>query len=134
MTNNKKILIEEWIKRADDDERNAVATLKYKEGTPAQVCFLAQQIAEKYFKTLLLFYTDDYPKTHDLNQLATLLKPFNKSIFDFFEKEINLLSSYYIGTRYPADIPIESFTWDEAQNAFESAKKIKDFVIKQISL
>lgn len=132
MTSNKN-LIQEWIKRAQDDELNATSILKHKDGTPAHVCFLTQQIVEKYLKTLLLFYSNDYPKTHDLNQLATLLKPFDDSVLNNFSEEINLLSPYYISARYPADIPIESFTWEMAEEAYKSAAKIKEFVTKKVS-
>lgn len=134
MKNNKEFLVEEWIKRAEDDERNILAILKDRGGTPAHVCFVCQQMSEKYLKALLLFYTSDYPKTHDLNQLATLLKEFKISIVDELGKAIDLLSLYYISTRYPSDIPIESFTWEMAEESYKAATAIKEFVNKCISL
>ncbi len=131
---NKTQLIHEWVVRADDDELNIKSILKHRDGTPANVCFLSQQIAEKYLKALLLFYTGDYPKTHDLNQLTTLLGHEVSSIAQDFEEEIIILNPYYVGTRYPADIPIESFTWEMAEKAYEAAKRIKEFALEKMRL
>ncbi len=48
------------------------------------------------------------------------------------KEEILILDPYYVSTRYPADIPIESFTWQEAEKAYEAAKKIKSFVLENL--
>jgi|SRR3989304_8736638 len=136
MKNNKQgsqYLVSEWIARADDDLLNAQSIFKHKDGTPVAVCFLSQQAAEKYLKALLLFYSGDYLKTHDLNQLATLIKAYNESILNELSEELILLSPYYIATRYPADIPLESFTWEMAEEAISAVLKIKDFMIKWIA-
>lgn len=129
---NKTLLVNEWIARANDDELNATSVLKHRDGTPANVCFLSQQMAEKYLKALLLFYTGDYPKTHDLNQLASLLENHVSSILQDLKKEIALLNPYYVMTRYPADISIESFTWEMAEQAFKDTKRIKEFVLSRV--
>lgn len=130
---DKTSLIQEWLKRANDDELNARSVLKHRDGTPANVCFLAQQMSEKYLKALLLSYTGNYPKTHDLNQLATLLERHVASILQELKEEFILLDPYYVGTRYPADISIESFTWIMAEEAFQATLKIKEFVLSKIS-
>src|SRR3989344_2764104 len=129
---NKTQLINEWIARANDDELNARSVLKHRDGTPANVCFLSQQMAEKYLKALLLSYTGDYPRTHDLNQLASLLEDYVSSIFYEMKSEIGFLNPYYVTTRYPADVSIESFTWEMAEQAFKATEKIKEFVLLKI--
>lgn len=53
---NKNLAIK-WVIRAQDDEINASGILKERNGTPMHVCFVSQQIGEKYLKALLLFYT-----------------------------------------------------------------------------
>jgi len=124
----KDTLVREWLHRAQDDELNARAILKDRDGTPSLVCFLSEQIAEKGFKALLLFHTMDYPKTHDLNQLGSLIHPHCPSVMNDLKEEILLLGRYYVGTRYPANIPLESFSWDMAEEAFKAAIQIKEFV------
>ncbi len=129
----KKELVMEWILRAQDDELNISAILKDRDGTPAHICFTCQQMAEKYLKALLLFYSGDSPKIHVLGALIGLIKPYNGFIMEQLKEWVILLDPYYIETRYPADIPIESFTWEMAENAHEAAVKIKEFVVREIS-
>ncbi|MEW6007370.1 MAG: HEPN domain-containing protein [bacterium] len=42
-----------------------------------------------------------------------------------------ILNRYYIETRYPGDYP--EFSWQEGEQAYESARKIKEFVLQLIS-
>ncbi|KKQ21621.1 MAG: hypothetical protein A3G45_02775 [Candidatus Staskawiczbacteria bacterium RIFCSPLOWO2_12_FULL_37_15] len=132
MQEAKKTLIFEWVKKAEDDELNVLSTLKHKDGTPSLVCYLSHQISEKYFKALLLFYTNDCPKIHNLAKLSSLISPYIPDISGKLKSEITSLDPYYIKTRYPADIPFELFTWKMAEKAYESAKKVKDFVLEKI--
>jgi len=93
-------LWQEWVKKADEDELNIKSILKHRDGTSNWVGFLAQQMAEKYMKGLLVFHEQKYPKIHFLNRIATLLEPFSPQIFDFAE-DYNKLSQLYIIDRYP---------------------------------
>ena len=95
---------------------------------------MSQQISEKNLKALLLFYSGDYPKTHDLNQLVTLIEQYANSIVDDLQEDIILLEPYYVGTRYPGDVSIESFTWEMAEQAYEAVGKIKEFVLYRIKV
>ena len=123
---------QEWMRKAEDDELNAKVILKSREGTPNIVGVLSQQMAEKYLKGLLIFYKQDYPKIHDLVRIANLLDPFTPGIFDLIEKlKLNELSELYIIDRYPSDIP--ELNWEQAEDAFETAQKIRDFVINIIT-
>ena len=49
-------IIRQWVRKAENDLRNAEHTLTMKEGCPFDlVCFHAQQCAEKYLKAWLVF-------------------------------------------------------------------------------
>lgn len=39
------------------------------------ICFHAQQCVEKYIKALLVLCRVDFPKTHDIRRLVTILPP-----------------------------------------------------------
>ncbi len=39
---NKKIIIERWLNKIQDDELSAKSILKHKDGSPSTVCFLSQ--------------------------------------------------------------------------------------------
>jgi HEPN domain-containing protein len=122
-------LAAEWFVKAQDDARTIQAIIKEK-ASPDTACFHAQQMAEKYFKGYLISKGQEVPKVHDLKYLVKLCGKF-ESNFTELQSDSALLSIYYIGTRYPGDIP-EGFTWDEAKEAFEAATKIQDFVMKRI--
>ncbi|TSC77734.1 MAG: HEPN domain-containing protein [Parcubacteria group bacterium Gr01-1014_33] len=127
--NARAYLVSEWLKHAADDELNVKAILKDRDGTPAQICFLSQQMGEKYLKALILYATGDYPKTHDLSQLVVRAKR-NIPTAEELKTETILLDPYYVGTRYPADIAIEELTWQDADDAFAAALRIKEFVLR----
>ncbi|TSC90733.1 MAG: HEPN domain-containing protein [Candidatus Berkelbacteria bacterium Licking1014_96] len=119
----------EWLEKADEDELNIQSILKHKDGTPNLVCFLAQQMAEKCLKSLLVFYSHDYPKTHDLKRIATLIEPSAPGIFDL-DQEFTKLNKCYIITRYPGEIP--EFSWQDAEENYQAAREIKEFVLEKI--
>jgi len=119
----------EWLKYATNDELNARSILTHKDGAPNGPCFISQQMSEKYLKGLLVFYGKNVPKIHDLLALETLLLAIEPTIKEL-HKDFALLNRYYIIARYPADYP--EFSWKDAQEAYEAALRIKDFVLEKI--
>ncbi len=69
----------EWIRKAEDDKLSIQAILK-ENGPPNTVCFLSQQMAEKYLKTLMVFHHKKFPKVHDLLELESLVEKTNPDI------------------------------------------------------
>ncbi len=125
-------VVETWVRVAEDDALNARAALKHQDGTPAQVCFLSQQMAEKWLKAALVHYTGDYPKTHLLDALAKLLEPHLPSLVSDQKEDFIEVSRYYVTARYPAEVPLESFTWERAEEAFAAAQRIAETIRKAI--
>ncbi|TSC72734.1 MAG: HEPN domain-containing protein [Parcubacteria group bacterium Gr01-1014_38] len=119
---------DEWIRKAEEDELSAKAVLK--EGAPSTGCFLAQQIAEKYLKALLIRHRLEFPKTHDLIALASLVEPRVQGV-RVLQDDLKTLGRYYVETRYPGDY--SPFTREECQHALEAALRVKDFVMKRLS-
>lgn len=127
MENNEQNYLE-WLKKAQEDELSIQAILK-EGGAPSTACFLAQQMAEKYLKGLLVFYKKSFAKVHDLLRLETLLlesMPNTNTIHN----NLKLLNRFYIETRYPGDYP--EFNFEEARDAYEAAKRVKEFVSHNI--
>jgi HEPN domain-containing protein len=123
----KKNRYEAWFRKALEDELSTKAVLD--NGAPSTGCFLAQQMAEKYLKGLMVYLDQDFPKVHDLLGLGSLLL---KQIHDVstIHHDLQVLNRYYIETRYPGDYP--EFTLEECQEAFKAALRVKDFVIKKV--
>ncbi len=122
--------VEEWLKKAKEDEWTCEVLFREKRIVPSIICFHAEQMAEKYLKALLIARSGEYPKIHDLKRLATLIETYEKDIFDL-ESELNILNKYYPATRYPGDFP-EGFSREDAHEAFAAAKRVKEFILAKI--
>lgn len=126
---NKKIIIGRWLNKIQDDELSAKSILEHKDGSPSTVCFLSQQIAEKFLKTLIIFLDIELEKVHDLIKLSSLIGDRIPEILEI-KGELDFLNRYYIETRYVGDFP--EFSWTDAEKSFDSAIKIKTFVLEKI--
>lgn len=61
----------QWVEKAEEDLTNAQHTLTLKERCPyGTICFHAQQVAEKYLKSLLIYCEIPFPRSHDLLDVA----------------------------------------------------------------
>lgn len=114
-----------WLTQAEEDLLWARSSLK--EGILRGACFAAQQSAEKALKAFLLSKNITAPKIHDLvtlNQKCLNLEPRFKEI----EQACNVLSPYYISSRYPDVAQFEHYSQDQAEKAVKSAEKIVNLV------
>ena len=120
----------EWEQYALEDEQIIVLALK-ESGPPNQICLHAQQMAEKYLKGYLAYNKSVPMKTHQLDQLLEDCQKYDPS-FSELEQDARQLTDYYTEARYPGDI--EHFSLDEAREAYEMAKRVKNFVLFKINL
>lgn len=123
------LLVNEWLKKADDDERNAHSLLTHKDGVPSGACLFSHQMAEKNLKAFLVHKKKRHPKTHNLSELTELCSAEDPSFLGLKEEVVHL-DPFYTPSRYPGDYP--ELTWRDAEQAFEAAKKIKEFVAEKI--
>lgn len=100
-----------------------------RDGTPSGVCFLSQQMAEKYLKALLVFHERSFPKVHDLLDLSTRLLDTETEVAQI-QEDLIILNRYYIETRYPGGY--SEFIWSDAEEALASAQRVKLFVVSKI--
>ena len=92
----------EWIIKAENDLKTASYILKMSRGCPTDtVCFHAQQCVEKYIKAFLVVKGIDFPRTHDIEHLVSLL-PENIWLRLSIEEQ-RRLTAYATVTRYPGD-------------------------------
>lgn len=131
MTNqqNKEKSVIAWVLKAQEDEMSANALLHDKLGSPNTVCFLSQQMTEKYLKAYLVFSKNSFPQIHQLDRLVRLCSEID-SDFQKIKREAEYLTTFYVTTRYPGDYP--NFDWDIAAKTFAKAEKIKKFVLAKI--
>jgi HEPN domain-containing protein len=94
---------------------------KPKEAFWDDLCFDAQQAAEKSIKAVLVYRQIDFPRTHNIRSLLELLDPeaseIAKEIWDAVD-----LTNYAVETRYPG--PAEPVTRREYRRAVAIAQKV----------
>ena len=126
MNDAKATLVDEWIKKADDDLGVAILTLEHGPKYIDAICFHSQQAVEKYLKGYLVFLDVKFRKTHNLGYLLDLIAdstPLADDIYDMAEK----LEDYAVEVRYPDSG--QNPTLDEAREAVEIAKMFRNMVV-----
>jgi len=85
------------------------------------LCFNAQQAAEKALKATCFFQKLDFPKTHSIVRLLDILES-NGVVIPETVKSADILTQYAVQTRYPG--PVEEITGDEYKEALALAAKV----------
>jgi HEPN domain-containing protein len=111
---------EERLKRAKGNLALAKQP-KPKEAFWDDLCFDAQQAAEKSIKAVLVHRKIDFPKTHNIRALLELVDPTGSQISKEIWQAIDL-TSYAVETRYPG--PAEPVTRNEYREAVTLAQQV----------
>ncbi len=85
------------------------------------LCFNAQQAAEKALKAACIYYEIDFPKTHSITLLLDTLETAEVSIPKQIQ-DADVLTQYAVQTRYPG--PVEEITSEEYKEALALAAKV----------
>jgi len=120
---------EEWLKRAYSSLELAKFSdngLVYYE----DLCFQAQQAAEKGLKGLLIYYSVEPEKTHSLYVLLQELEKYTEINDEI--KEVLKLYNYAVQTRYPGEyVEIEKAEYEQSIIIAEKCLKWIEEKIKQ---
>lgn len=127
----KRELIDSWIAKAEKDLLSAKHELSFPDAVTETVCFHCQQAVEKYIKAYLVFLGVSFTKTHEIGELITICENKDSEI-SVLKEEADKLTDYAIEVRYP-DEWFEP-TLEEAKEAFEIAKNMKEFVLNKITV
>jgi HEPN domain-containing protein len=109
----------EWLNRARSNLARAKARIP--EAYLEDLCFDAQQAAEKAVKAFLIQRGIAFPYVHDLAYLLTLLEEAGETVPDSVRKAEDL-TRYAVVTRYPG--LAEPVTGAHYQEAIESAEAV----------
>lgn len=85
-----------------------------------QVCFLAQQCAEKALKAVLISCRRPFPYAHDLDRLRDLIPSGWRVKAEF--PDLAELTIWAVEARYPGETP--EVTADEARDALQLAERV----------
>jgi HEPN domain-containing protein len=114
---------EAWLYRAQSNLR--IAHLGRGEGVFLEdLCFEAQQAAEKALKALLIYLSDDYPRVH---AFALILEQLEQHVtVPESIREVVELTDYAVQIRYPGDYyPVSE---EEYERALELAERVLRWV------
>ena len=123
-----------WLKQAENDLD--FARLGLREGFFAQVCFLAQQSAEKAVKAIGYLLGERTVLGHSV---AVLVDRYSERVPDLADlrDEAGLLDQYYIPTRYPNGLPggfpFMAFSEQQATNALAAAERFLRLASEQMA-
>ena len=120
-----RLLVGEWIKKADLDFKTVVRLCTESEFRDI-VGFHAQQAAEKYLKAFLTRHQIEFPKTHVIRRLLILLEPVDPAMAEALD-DANWLSPFGADIRYPGD-RAEALPGEEVR-ARQIAQKVRDSVM-----
>jgi HEPN domain-containing protein len=119
-----------WVSRADEDLLVAEHLLRMRRNCPFGIAaFHCQQAAEKYIKALLTWRSVQFPRSHDLPELLTLVP--RDAGLKVTKDELSILNRYSVEVRYPGDW--EPVTRAEARDALETAMRVKGAVMAILS-
>ena len=108
----------EWLNRARGNL--AKAKVPVPGGYLEDLCFDAQQASEKAIKALLIARQINFPYTHDLSRLLTVLEAHGVSIPDAI-RQAEELTHYAVDARYPGfEEPVSEPEYQEAISIAEA--------------
>jgi HEPN domain-containing protein len=121
--------LDKWQYKAENDIKSAQKLLELDEPITDSVCFHAQQAVEKFLKMYLVYKGIEPVKTHIISDLLVLCIKISNDFSSL--NEVDYLTEYAVSMRYPDDFYIPDF--EEAEQALDDAKKVRDFVLKKIN-
>jgi HEPN domain-containing protein len=123
-------LLRRWIEKAEGD-LDAAELMTPNVGANIQrreiVGFHCQQAVEKYVKALLTYYQVEFPKTHEIERLLSLLSTVNREAAGTLSCT-EWLSPFGAEIRYPGDTA-EMLPGDEVK-ALEDARRAKEVALR----
>jgi HEPN domain-containing protein len=120
---------DEWMKHALSDLKFAKLGQKKKDILYQQICFHAQQAAEKALKAVLLYRKIDFPLTHDIEGLIDIFDKAGIPVPSDFQSA-GVLTPYAVETRYPGNW--DEMTEKEVNEAIKLGSKIVTWSKKYI--
>lgn len=122
-------LTKNWIKKAENDLKTAKDELSTEDPATDTICFHAQQCAEKYLKSYLIFHQKQFGRTHIIARLVELCRGLDPGFEEILDFDAGILSSYAVEARYDENFfPPEN----EAEDAVNIAEKVKKFVLARL--
>ncbi len=119
----------QWLNKAGRDIEAGEILLE--RGLYDYSLFHSQQAIEKFLKAFLTFHNRPFGKTHNVKKLARLCMEIDGEFEYVNEAGAGELYPKSIEVRYPTDYEP---TKEEAEEALETAKKVREFILKKLGI
>ncbi len=120
----------EWLNRARSNFAQAKSGIQVPEVYLEDLCFQAQQAAEKAIKAILISLDLQFPYTHDIADLLTLIEKTDQDISSQVRKAARL-SDYAVEARYPGvSEPVDRDEYEEAVSIANEVMQWAEELIK----
>lgn len=118
-----------WLDRAKGSLARARQP-KPEDGFWEDLCFDAQQAAEKAVKAALVLHALDFPRTHQIGELLEILRRADHHPPEELERA-DRLSEYAVTTRYPrAAHPVDEAEYQQALQLAERVVRWAESVVR----
>lgn len=111
-----------WLRRARSNLARARAAPTAPEILYEDLCFDAQQAAEKAVKAVLVHRSVEFPKTHDLNRLLGLVLADGLDVPEAI-READRLTRHAVQSRYPGP-------WSVSEDDYRRALALAEAVVE----
>ncbi len=126
----KEEIVLRWLRKAGNDLKVIQRLIDFKDAPKDLLCFHCQQAIEKYLKAYLTWVDVRVGKIHDLETILNLCIEKDKQFEKLDKDKIPKLTIYATEIRYPEEeIEVSA---EEMKEAYDTAKKVKDFVIRRL--
>ena len=119
----------EWVQKAEEDYNSAKWLQQAPDPVHNSICFHAQQCIEKYLKAWLQATNIPVPRTHNLEELLTLIVP-TLPAWARWQPDFKIITAYAVDSRYPGDIA----TADNTQHAMHICDEVRQTVRTRLEL
>jgi HEPN domain-containing protein len=119
---------QEWLKHASSDLKMARLAMN-SDILPEQICFHAQQAAEKSLKAVLLHIGADFPFTHDIGELIEIAQRAGV-VVPAELLELDALTPYAVQARHPGFWG--EITDSDLAEAIEMAQKVVNWATAEV--
>ncbi len=127
----KRISVERWLAKAQNDLLAAKTLLHEKPSITDVICFHAQQCVEKSLKGYLTQVGHHVEKTHHLPVLLTYCVQYDSEL-ERFQAIAKRLTRYAVISRYPDDW--SEILIEEASDAVKDAETLMNHIIKKLGI
>lgn len=124
-------IIKDWLRRAKSNLEIAKREKISKYILYEDLCFDAQQSAEKAIKALLIYLKKEFPWTHSIEELLDIVSESSVDVPKNIRKAV-VLTRYAVHTRYPGIGT--SVNKDEYKEAVKLAEAVFRWVSKLVKI